>query len=375
MQALTHVRAGRPSSCPLHRRAPREDEGFTLVEVVIAISLLLIVMMPFSKVFITGIGVTASARTRDVAVMIADGALDNVRALQATDLSQGVPVPALLYGRTASAVSTEWTSANSVVAQALTQTNQVSDPTTTDNPATLPTTPTYQTVNGIKYAVSIYVGTCYQQASGGACTQAGGAGSHQLYRVLAAVTWNTSQGGCGTSGCTYIASTLISPTQDPTFYSRANTVDCNASQPPPVQLSRVGWTLSANYHNVTSGTDNLSQAVDGNLGTRWSTENTSQVPGMWFEVNMGSPHGVSGLEMLTADWDSGDYAGDFQVLVSADGVSWTNVTPTACTGSSRTEIVTFPQVAAVQYVRVVLTTNTNKWEWWSIHEFYLYANG
>jgi len=38
-----------------------------------------------------------------------------------------------------------------------------------------------------------------------------------MYRVIVAVTWSAPRGGCSTSGCDYVTSTLVSTTANPTF--------------------------------------------------------------------------------------------------------------------------------------------------------------
>jgi F5/8 type C domain len=129
-------------------------------------------------------------------------------------------------------------------------------------------------------------------------------------------------------------------------------------------LSRTGWVASTN--SEASGSDVPANALDGNLLTRFSTDET-QASGLNFEVNMGSPQTFNELEMEVPN-SATDYARDYVVQVSNDGATWHHVA--TCSGTTTPEIVSFPTQTA-QYVRVVLAS-PNTTYWWSIDEFYLY---
>jgi hypothetical protein len=129
-------------------------------------------------------------------------------------------------------------------------------------------------------------------------------------------------------------------------------------------LSRTGWVASTN--SAAAGSDVPANALDGNLATRFSTDQ-QQAPGLYFEVNMGSAQTFNELLMEVPN-SSTDYARDFVVQVSNDGATWHHVA--TCSGTTTPEIVSFPTQTA-QYVRVVLTS-PNTTYWWSIDEFYLY---
>jgi F5/8 type C domain len=131
-------------------------------------------------------------------------------------------------------------------------------------------------------------------------------------------------------------------------------------------LSRTGWVASTN--SASAGADLPANALDGNLATRFSTDQL-QAPGLRFELNMGSPHSFNELLMESPN-SATDYARDFSVQVSNDGVTWSHVV--SCTGTGPNEVVSFPTQTA-QYVRVVLTSGSTTY-WWSIDEFYLYKS-
>ena len=141
--------------------------------------------------------------------------------------------------------------------------------------------------------------------------------------------------------------------------STSTGANCYAS-PSGTALDRSGWAASTNA--PSSSADAPANALDGNLSTRFST-NESQRPGLYFEVDMGTPQAFNEVEMAVPNSPT-DYARDYQVEVSDNGSSWTTVA--TCVGTGTTEVASFPAQNA-QYVRVVLT-GTSKY-WWSIDEF------
>ncbi|TDV40987.1 discoidin domain-containing protein [Actinophytocola oryzae] len=97
---------------------------------------------------------------------------------------------------------------------------------------------------------------------------------------------------------------------------------------------------------TASSTENAgtpaSAAVDGNAGTRWSS---AAADPQWIRVDLGASTSVC---QVVLTWEAA-YATAFQVQVSADGGSWTNVyTTTTGTGGTQTLDVT----GTGRYVRV-----------------------
>lgn len=130
-------------------------------------------------------------------------------------------------------------------------------------------------------------------------------------------------------------------------------------------LDRAGWVASTNA--PSSSTDAPANALDGNLATRFSTDEPQQ-SGLFFEVNMGSPQTFDELDMEVPNSPT-DYARSFEVFVSDNASNWTTVA--TCTGASTSEVVSLPAQTA-QYVLVYLTSSATYW--WSIDEFNLYAS-
>ena len=107
-------------------------------------------------------------------------------------------------------------------------------------------------------------------------------------------------------------------------------------------------TASSTY----SPTANLaSAATDGDPGTRWESAYSNP---QWLEVDLGSQTPICGA---TLSWESA-YASAFQIQVSNDNATWTNVySTTTATGGS--ESFTFS--ATDRYIRVYATVRATQW--------------
>ncbi|MBM6404603.1 DUF1996 domain-containing protein, partial [Phycicoccus sp. CSK15P-2] len=106
-----------------------------------------------------------------------------------------------------------------------------------------------------------------------------------------------------------------------------------------------------------------SNAVDGNTGTRWSSEFSDP---QWLQVDLGATATVSSVVL---DWETA-YASSFAVQTSTDGTSWTTVHRTAAgTGGRQTIEVT----GSGRYVRVLATERATQWGV-SLHEFEVYGS-
>lgn len=129
-------------------------------------------------------------------------------------------------------------------------------------------------------------------------------------------------------------------------------------------LDRTGWTATTNA--PSSSANSPAMALDGNLGTRFSTQE-DQAAGLALRVDLGSAQTFDEMAMR-APSSPNDYARAYNVLVSTNDSSWTMVA--SCTGTANPEILSFHTQTA-QYVRVVLTAASTT-NWWSIGELDLY---
>jgi endo-1,3(4)-beta-glucanase len=123
------------------------------------------------------------------------------------------------------------------------------------------------------------------------------------------------------------------------------------------QVAPAGWTASA---SVTGGIEVPQRALDGQLGTRW-TSGKPQAAGQWFQVDLGS---VQTFKQIDLDANSGDYPRGYQVQVSQDGQTWSD--PVAA-GAGTDWYVSIPLgTQTARYIRVIQTGSAPAW--WSISE-------
>ncbi len=127
---------------------------------------------------------------------------------------------------------------------------------------------------------------------------------------------------------------------------------------PQPLTNRSSWKLTASNNRAAVGF-----AVDGNPLTRYDTR-APQVPGMWFQIDLGQKTTVTGLQL-----DSGNSTFDFprayKVELSDDGESWSAPVATGIGTGALTEI-DFPS-ANTRFIRIT-QTGADPNLFWSIHE-------
>ncbi|WP_375496750.1 putative Ig domain-containing protein [uncultured Jatrophihabitans sp.] len=219
------------------RRLSGGDDGFVLLESIIAITLITFIMAAIGVEFVSGMAAVARQRATQSAVQVANSTLEQLRALQPSDL---------VTGRGSQSVQTQFAKGNAIstISPWLQQMDQTSDPdpslpTTAGANATIPTCdPAPQGAAGpalctqkpgaVAFTVAQFLGTCWLPASGGACVPVAlkppadpnTSGPVQYLRAVVSVSWKS--GNCPT-GCYYVTNTLINADPDPTF---------KANQPP-----------------------------------------------------------------------------------------------------------------------------------------------
>jgi beta-glucanase (GH16 family) len=102
-------------------------------------------------------------------------------------------------------------------------------------------------------------------------------------------------------------------------------------------------------------------AVDGNLGTRWSSAFADP---QWIQVDLGARTAV---DQVTVNWEAA-YARAFQIQVSDNATTWTTVyNTTTSTGGNQTLAVT----GTGRYVRLNLTARATQWGYslWELEIF------
>ena len=201
------------------RLALTDSRGMTLVEVVVAISIMGIVATAAVAFIISSIVSSATHQRGQIAITIANQAMESASA-QSSATNPLTGVSYLYQGRYKPSVLNVWTANAEVSGDATTYPGW--DPTATA--ASVPSLPleTVYTRSGTDYKATTLIGNCYQAMSGGDCTVITGfdpavqpvpAGMTQLIRVIVVVSWTAGK-QCEVDGCSYQTTSLIDPHGD-----------------------------------------------------------------------------------------------------------------------------------------------------------------
>jgi prepilin-type N-terminal cleavage/methylation domain-containing protein len=196
------------------------DDGFSLIEVLVALTLVIVVMASVSPYLIKSFAFVALQRGDQVASQLANSTLEQVRALKPS---------ALVSGRSQAEAAAQFAAAPAVpeLASYLSQITPAYDPHYATNDEEISTDPQEVKVDTTTYTRRVFVGECQTYIGGDAgekssCLPAATKASTEdasrylsFYRAVVLVTWSDRL--CQKNACTYIASTLISSGADPTF--------------------------------------------------------------------------------------------------------------------------------------------------------------
>jgi hypothetical protein len=127
-----------------------------------------------------------------------------------------------------------------------------------------------------------------------------------------------------------------------------------------------GTLISQGKTATASSTENsgtpASAGVDGNTGTRWSSQFGDP---QWIEIDLGTS---ATINQVVLNWETA-YARTFQIQTSADNSAWTTVYSTATgTGGAQTLNLT----GTGRYVRMYGTARATQWGY-SLWEFQVYG--
>lgn len=193
--------------------ARRDDDGFTLIEVIIAVALLLGVAVALGAFAIQGLRLAADQQRAQLAVSVASARMDEVQRLTGSNAQ----LATLISGRRAAAVAAAFTESAGVTGVAATY------PASTASGATA-VIPITQTVrrSGTDFRSTVLIGTCYQPIAGGDCTKIAGQNTDpemasppaptpktlsRMIRVIVIVDYTGSCGG--SDSCTFTTSALF----------------------------------------------------------------------------------------------------------------------------------------------------------------------
>jgi hypothetical protein len=145
-------------------------------------------------------------------------------------------------------------------------------------------------------------------------------------------------------------------------------MDATAEPPPPPGIfvnycSHVHWTAMASASN---GTDVAANAVDSNLGTRWTT-GMKQSGSDFLQIDLGAVVTLSQLVLSNPTVNQGDYPRAYSVLLSTDGVTFPTTAATGTIATAPGLAVTIPFTQQPARAVKVIDTGTAT-VWWSVGE-------
>ncbi|WP_285600258.1 discoidin domain-containing protein [Kineosporia sp. NBRC 101731] len=136
----------------------------------------------------------------------------------------------------------------------------------------------------------------------------------------------------------------------------------------PVAPAQAAATLLSQGKPATAsssendGVFGAAKAFDGDAGTRWSSAFSDP---QWLQVDLGSTQTISQIQL---NWEAA-YASAFTIQTSANGTSWTNITPTTAGAAG---LQTINVTGSGRYVRMNGTARATAYGY-SLFEFQVYG--
>jgi prepilin-type N-terminal cleavage/methylation domain-containing protein len=188
--------------------------GFSLIEVIVALALILFVMTSSVVFFVRSLQTSAGQQSRQAAISLSD---------QAVELARAVPVANLLDGRVQATADTQWAALPAAAQAAKTSSVELWDTPPVAPTVLVPFSVADQTtfVNKTQYTVDTAIGGCWVTATAPVrCTAPATppTPTPNVYRIIVDVHWPAKQGqSCPALRCDYVVTTLRDASQDPLF--------------------------------------------------------------------------------------------------------------------------------------------------------------
>jgi type II secretory pathway pseudopilin PulG len=262
---------------PRHRVAGN-DEGFSLVETIVALALIIVTMGTMGPYLIGSFRYVAHQRGEQAAAILANSALEQVRALKGSSLASGRGKLSAYnqFGLdVAGTVSSALVQPDAAVADFLADMTPAYDKNATGTDganAPIATRTVPVTVDKISYDRTIYLGLCEvdlrtEEGQNGGCVRptvhpanADPTDFLQFFRAVVLVAWKDKL--CAVNACSYVSSTLVSMAADPTFPTNRPLPQINRKNVNPIYFY---------YGIVTSYTIPV---YGGTLPNKWTTKPT-----------------------------------------------------------------------------------------------------
>ena len=321
------------------------DGGFSLVEVLVSLSILVMVMMGSAGFFISSLQKTNGQGQRQAAAAVAEQQLEYTRSVAGA---------ALLNGRTQAAVNTLIGDPGTVdLSQDVTTSGNYDSTATSSSTQVVPITDS-STLNNVTYTIKTFINRCFVDTTSSttaspSCTKVDKSAGW-MYRISVAVRWpNKGAQACAGSGanCEYVVSTLRDQLSEPCFNSNisATVPGCGAnavgtSTPLITKFTPAKVATGSTTQITLTGSNFVSLptiAVDtgGTVsGIIW--DSPTQVR---FTFTASSAASAIGTRVLTlTNPDNGVAKGTFEITAST--ISLTSVSPASVTNGGANQTLT-----------------------------------
>jgi prepilin-type N-terminal cleavage/methylation domain-containing protein len=303
------------------------DDGVSLLEVIVALTIIGMVMVSAAAFFINGLHNGNLQTQRQASVTLANQAVEAVQAVAPDKLLAGrtqTAVNALLATSGASALTVEDVVSTSA---AIPETLNFDPGATTPGSETVKLTQT-QTVDNVVYTVRNFIDVCWLDVAAGTCTRTKPSGAIAVYRATSWVTWTPGGGATCPGGCSFAASTLIDKQGDPRFNSNISSPIISAVSPTPVA---VGSTKALTVTGVSfkAGAIATIGAGGGSLGAVTNNTGTS----LNVTLTAGPTPGSYVFSIVNPDGGRANYS----LTVSA-GPTITSISPGSIANSAGTPV-------------------------------------
>jgi Tfp pilus assembly protein PilV len=265
---MAHARRILTSLLPGHRDV--SDDGFSLIEVIVALGLLVAVMVTTAGFFVNSLKQTNGQVQAQEAAVLADQQLDYTRS---------VTSDALLSGRkqadVAAAIATPPPGVD--LSQDVTSSGNWDSAT---QPAGTPAIPISNTttVNGTKYTITTFVNQCYLTAKSSVDCKSAVTAFGWVYRITVDVTYLLGGGRSCAGGkpCYYAASTLRDTGTSPCFNVTVSYAGCSTAQPAIINLNPSSLATNTQTTLTLTG-NNFEQGATVSLDAGGTVSNVSVV--------------------------------------------------------------------------------------------------
>ncbi len=303
------------------RRHDAADGGFSLIEVIVALGLLVAVMATTAGFFTTSLKQSNGQTQAQQAAVLADQQLDYTRS---------VTGDALLSGRTSTAVAAAIASPPVGVdlSQDVTGSGNFDSSATGTSTQAVPITMT-PTVGGTKYTITTFIDRCYLTAVSAPDCKSTVTSYGWLYRITVDVTYSLGGGrACANNKpCYYVVSTLRDKSSNPCFNVNVSFAGCSISQPTITSISPNTVTTNSSTTITLMGTNfDPGASVSLDTGGTASSVTVNSSTNLTFTLTTDNTPAAVGARTVKVTNPNGKFAyGTMTISTTAINVS--SVTP------------------------------------------------